>query len=104
MKKPQSGFTLLEIMLVVSIIGVLLAAAIFKMAPALGFAKATTARGDISSINTCLIAYAGSNGFYPTTEQGLKALVDKPTTEPVPTNWHQLMNGVPKDSWGTPYV
>ncbi len=60
MKKSQGAFTLLEIMLLVSIIGVLLAAAIYKMSPTLIFAKTTKARGDISSIRTCLIAYAGS--------------------------------------------
>jgi general secretion pathway protein G len=104
MKKPQRAFTLLEIMLVVSIIGVLLAAAIYKMAPTLGFAKTTRAQGDISGIRTCLIAYSGTNGFYPSTEQGLAALVNKPGSEPVPGNWHRLMESVPKDAYGSAYI
>ncbi len=71
----QSGFTLLEIMLVVAIIGVLLAAAIYKMAPALDVAKGMRVKADIQSIRTSLLSYNGSNGFYPSSEQGLQALV-----------------------------
>jgi general secretion pathway protein G len=73
MKKNLSAFTLLEIMLVVSIIGILLTAAIYKFRPLLGFAQGTRTNGDIQSIRTALMAYSGSNGFYPSTEQGLAA-------------------------------
>jgi general secretion pathway protein G len=92
MKNRQSAFTLLEIMLVVAIIGVLLAAAIYKMAPALDVAKGTRTRGDISALRTMLLSYNGTNGYYPSTDQGLNALVPK------------LMEELPKDAWGTPYV
>ena len=104
MKKNLSAFTLLEIMLVVSIIGILLTAAIYKFRPLLGFAQGTRTNGDIQSIRTALMAYSGSNGFYPSTEQGLAALVNKPGGEPAPTNWRRLIDAVPKDSWGSPYV
>jgi general secretion pathway protein G len=104
MKKRQSGFTLLEIMLVVAIIGVLLAAAIYKMAPALDVAKGTRTKADIQMIRTMLLSYSGSNGFYPTTEQGLKAMVARPETEPAPSSWRRLMDEVPKDAWGMEYV
>jgi len=104
MKKRQSGFTLLEIMLVVAIIGVLLAAAIYKMAPALDVAKGTRTKADIQMIRTMLLSYSGSNGFYPTTEQGLKAMVARPDTEPMPSSWRRLMEEVPKDAWGMEYV
>jgi general secretion pathway protein G len=104
MKRKQQGFTLLEIMLVVTIIALLLGAAIYKMAPAVDVAKGTRTQADIQGIRTMLLAYSGRNGFYPTTEQGLKALVNKPETEPIPTNWSRLMDEVSKDAWGSEYI
>ena len=104
MKKQQGGFTLLEIMLVVTIIALLMAAAIYKLAPSVDIAKKTRVEADIKGIRTMLLSYQGLNGFYPTTDQGLKALVVKPETEPVPTRWTQMMDGVPTDPWGKEYV
>lgn len=104
MKNRQSAFTLLEIMLVVAIIGVLLAAAIYKMAPALDVAKGMRTRADIQMIRTMLLSYNGANGFYPTTEQGIKAMVMRPSTEPAPASWRRLMEDVPKDAWGMEYI
>lgn len=95
---------MLEIMLVVTIIGLLLGAAIYKMAPSVGVAKSVRTQADISAIRTSLLSYAGMNGFYPTTEQGLRALVSKPTTEPMPARWMQFREDVPKDAWGSDYV
>jgi general secretion pathway protein G len=89
MKTRQSAFTLLEIMLVVAIIGVLLAAAIYKMSPALGVAKETRTRADIQGIRTMLLSYNGSNGSYP---ENLSALVPR------------LMEELPKDAYGSLYV
>jgi general secretion pathway protein G len=103
-KRIEGAFTLLEIMLVVAIIGVLLAAAIYKMAPALDVAKAMRVKADIQSIRTGLLAYSGSVGFYPSTEQGLNALVSRPGSEPAPTTWRKLMDEVPKDPWGSTYI
>lgn len=91
-------------MLVVAIIGVLLAAAIYKMAPALDVAKGTRTRADIQMIRTMLLSYNGANGFYPSTEQGLMALVSRPGSEPAPTSWRRLMEEVPKDAWGSYYI
>jgi general secretion pathway protein G len=88
MKNRQSAFTLLEIMLVVAIIGVLLAAAIYKMSPALNVAKETRTRADIQGIRTMLLSYNGLNGTYP---ESLSSLVPR------------LMEEVPKDAWNTPY-
>src|SRR4051812_5719537 len=96
-KRQQRGFTLLEIMLVVTIIALLMAAAIYKMSPAVGVAKTTRVQADISGIRTMLMSYNGMNGFYPTTDQGLKALVNRPDSEPVPNRWTRLMEGVPTD-------
>ena len=89
MKTRQSAFTLLEIMLVVAIIGVLLSAAIYKMAPTLGIAKETRGKGDIQGIRTLLLSYNGINGPYP---ESLSALVPR------------FIDEVPKDAYNTPYV
>jgi general secretion pathway protein G len=104
MKRTQQGFTLLEIMLVVTIIALLLGAAIYKMGPAVDVAKGTRVQADIQMLRTMLLAYSGRNGFYPTTEQGLKALMTRPGTEPIPTQWTQFIDEVPKDPWGKEYV
>jgi general secretion pathway protein G len=103
-KKQQRGFTLLEIMLVVTIIALLMAAAIYKMAPAVNVAKTTRVQADIGSIRTMLMSYNGMNGFYPTTDQGLKALVTRPDSEPIPNRWNQFIESVPTDPWGKEYV
>jgi general secretion pathway protein G len=103
-KSKQQGFTLLEIMLVVSIIVVLLGLAISKMGNPTGFAKQTAVRADVQSIGTQLQLYESMNGFYPTTEQGLQALVTQPSNDPRPTRWFQQFKQVPKDPWGSNYV
>jgi general secretion pathway protein G len=102
--RHAAGFTLLEIMIVVTIIALLLSAAIYKMSPSIDFAKSTRIQGDLQSLKTSLLAYSGKTGFYPTTEQGLQALVSRPTTDPIPEQWMQLMDSVPKDPWGMPYI
>ena len=104
MRKTQSAFTLLEIMIVVAIIGLLLSAAIYKMAPALDVAKGTKVRGDIQSYRTGLLTYSAMNGFYPTTEQGLRALVVRPESDPAPASWRPLMDDLQKDPWGSDYI
>ena len=100
----RSGFTLLEIMLVVTIISVLLGVAIFKLKGNVEVSKQVAVSGDIQAIRTQLRLYESMNGFVPTTEQGLQALVTQPSTEPVPTRWTQLFDKVPKDPWQTAYI
>src|SRR5437660_10492836 len=100
MRKKQGAFTLLEIMLVVTIIAPLLAAAIKFMSPNVDIAKRVRVAGDIQAIKTSLLAYQGINGFYPTTEQGLQALVTAPSTDPPTSGWHQLLEAVPLKLWG----
>ena len=90
--------------MVVIIIGLLLSAAIYKMAPSVDVAKKVRIQADISAIRTSLLSYSGLNGFYPTTEQGLKALSTQPTTEPLPARWMQFREDVPKDPWGNVYI
>jgi general secretion pathway protein G len=103
-RKNQSGFTLLEIMLVVTIIALLLGAAIYKLGGNVEYARATRVAADMQGINTQLKLYESMNGFMPTTEQGLKALVQQPSTEPRPTRWYQLYKELPKDPWNNEYV
>jgi general secretion pathway protein G len=100
----RSGFTLLEIMIVVSIIVILLGLAISKMGNPTGFAKTTAVRADVQAIGTQLMQYEAMNGFYPTTEQGLAALVSQPSSEPRPSRWYQFFKEMPKDPWGSVYI
>jgi len=103
-KRKNQGFTLLEIMLVVSIIVILLGLAISKLGNPTGFAKQTAVQADVQSIGTQLQLYESMNGFFPTTEQGLQALVTQPSNDPRPTRWFQYFKQVPKDPWGSDYI
>jgi general secretion pathway protein G len=103
-RSRQEGFTLLEIMIVVGIIVILLGLAISKIGNPTGFAKQTAVRADVQAIGTQLQLYESMNGFYPTTEQGLQALVTPPTTDPQPARWYQLFKQPPKDPWGSDYI
>ena len=104
MERKQQGFTLLEIMLVVTIIALLLGAAIYKLGGNVEYARHIRVAADIQGINTQLGLYDSMNGFYPTTEQGLQALVTQPNTDPKPTRWYQLYKELPKDPWGSDYI
>jgi general secretion pathway protein G len=104
MNKRRSAFTLLEIMLVISIIVILLGVAINKLGNTTGMAKGVAVRADIQAITTQLKLYESMNGYLPTTEQGLQALVTQPSTEPRPQRWYQLFKEIPKDPWGNNYI
>lgn len=98
----RAGFTLLEIMMVVLIIGLLITMAV-KMTGNLDVARETTVRAHLQSLKTALLMYEGSNGRPPTTEQGLKALVTKPETEPRPKVWRQFLDQPVLDPWQQEY-
>jgi general secretion pathway protein G len=98
------GFTLLEMMLVVMIIGLLLAAAVHFMSPNVDYAREMRVKADIDSISTALKMYQSTNGFLPTTEQGIQALVTRPDGDPKPTEWRQWMDHLPLDPWQNPYI
>jgi general secretion pathway protein G len=104
MHKRNQGFTLLEIMLVVTIIALLLSAAIFKLKGNVEVSKKVRVQGDLQALGTQLKLYESINGFFPTSEQGLQALVAQPSTEPRPSRWTQLMDQLPKDPYGMPYI
>jgi general secretion pathway protein G len=100
----KSAFTLLEIMLVVTIIALLLGAAIYKLGGNVEYSRHIRVAADVQGINTQLKVYESMNGFFPSTEQGLQALVTQPTTDPQPVRWYQLYSQLPKDPWQNNYV
>ena len=89
-------------MLVVMIIALLAGIAIINMGGALGEAEDVKAKAQIEQFGTALLSYRAKAGFYPTTEQGLNALSTRPTTEPVPRSWSQIIKPT-KDPWGNDY-
>lgn len=97
------GFTLIEIVIVLTIISILASGAIYMLKGNVDVAQETRAEGDIQAISTQLQLYEARNMRPPTTEQGIKALVERPSTEPVPERWTQLLEEVPKDPWGQEY-
>ena len=97
------GFTLVEVMVVVVIIGVLAALIVPRVLGRSDEARATAAKHDIAAIMQSLKLYRLDNGRYPTSEQGLQALVTKPERAPLPANWKPYLDKLPKDPWGSPY-
>ncbi len=101
-KYRYAAFTLMEMMMVVVIIVRLLGFAVNKMKNSVSFAKDTKVRADIQSIGSMLMVYE-AGGSLPSSEQGLKALVERPQSEPRPMRWQKLMDEVPLDPWGKEY-
>ena len=101
----QRGFTLIEIMVVVVIMGILAALVVPKLMGRTDDARIMAARQDISTLMQSLKLYRLDNQRYPTTEQGLQALITKPTSGPVSNGWKQggYIDKLPKDPWGAPY-
>ena len=95
----QKGFTLIELLVVVIILGIIAAIVVPRITGRVDEAKVEATKVQLKAIRDALEQYKLDNGFYPTTEQGLKALVEKPTTPPVPQRWRQYMDKVPKDAW-----
>jgi len=100
----SQGFTLIEILVVVVILGILAAVVVPKVMEHPGEARQVRARQDIQAIVTALNTYKLDNYTYPTTEQGLDALVRKPGGAPEAPNWHQYLDKLPKDPWGQTYL
>ena len=99
------GFTLIEVLVVVAILGILAAIVVPRIMDRPDEAKRVAAKADIATLVNQLKIYRLDNGNYPTTEQGLMALVQRPTTNPAPGNWKQggYLERLPKDPWGTDY-
>ena len=104
-KSTSRGFTLIEVMVVVVILGILAAIIVPRIMGRPEEAKRTKAQVDIKAVEEALNLYKLDNGFYPNTEQGIEALVKKPETAPIPKKWKEggYLPKVPSDPWGRDY-
>ncbi|MCX6874095.1 MAG: type II secretion system major pseudopilin GspG [Verrucomicrobia bacterium] len=102
--RRNAGFTLLEMVIVLGIIAMILGGAIFAMRGIGDSAKLTQVKNDCATLRSILEMYKLNAGTYPTTQQGLKALVDKPSSAPIPRMWSRIADKVPLDPWGTEYL
>ncbi len=102
-RRHEAAYTLFEIMLVLGIIAVLVGSAIYLLGNQVEFAKIQRVDSDVQAITTALKTYEMMNYAMPTTEQGLAALVTRPTIEPVPKRWMQFMTSMPMDPWNQLY-
>lgn len=100
----QKGFSLIEIMVVVVILGILASIVVPKIMGRPDEARVVKAKQDVIAIQNALDLYKLDNGNYPSTDQGLMALVEKPNTNPEPANWKQYLKSVPKDPWNREYL
>ncbi|WP_308447416.1 type II secretion system major pseudopilin GspG [Parachitinimonas caeni] len=98
------GFTLIEILVVITILAILGALVVPKIMSRPDEARVAAAKQEIGSINQALKLYKLDNGRYPTSEQGLRALVEKPTAPPAPSNWKSYLDKLPRDPWGNEYI
>ncbi len=101
--RKQAGFTMIEILVVVIIIAILAAFVAPMIMKRPEQARETRAKQDVGEIANAMDMYKLDNGSYPTQEQGIAALVKKPTLEPVPDSWQGYLPRVPKDPWGHAY-
>ena len=102
-RRPETGFTLIEVMVVIVILGVLAALIVPRVLGRPDEARIVAAKQDIASIMQALKLYKLDNRRYPSTEQGLKALVERPSIAPQPDNWKSYLEKLPNDPWGSPY-
>jgi len=101
--RRPGGFTLIELMVVIMILGVLAALVVPRVMSRPDEARAIAARQDIAQVMQALKLYRLDNGRYPTTEQGLQALVSRPSSGPAAENWKSYLDKLPTDPWGRPY-
>lgn len=107
-KKYKGGFTFIELMTVIVILGILAMIVMPRFFERIDEAKITAAKVQIKNFENGLKLFYLDNGFYPSTEQGLEALIEKPTTGRIPEKWREggylEKKTIPKDPWGHPYI
>jgi general secretion pathway protein G len=103
LRRSRGAFTLIELVLVITIISILVGGGIYYMMGNVDVAKEVKAETDIKTLTTQLKVYESRNLRTPSTEQGIKALVERPQVEPLPEKWTQLLEEVLKDPWGKEY-
>src|SRR5262249_51552061 len=106
MRKRNPGFTLIEMLIVISILGVVAALVVPRVMNRPDQARVVAAKSDVQAIFSALKLYRLDNGMYPTAEQGLSALVAIPSSGPAPRNWNPegYLEKVPTDPWGRDYI
>ena len=102
-RAARRGFTLMEMLIVLTIIALLMGMVIFKVHDLTSGAKPEKVQADLLTFKEMLASYELDNGALPTTDQGLKALWAKPTVEPIPPRWHAELDEEVLDPWGHPY-
>ena len=100
----QRGFSLIEIMVVVVILGILASIVVPKIMSRPDEARVIKAKQDVLAIQNAMDLYKLDNGVYPSTDQGVIALVQKPTSNPMPRDWKPYLKSLPKDPWGREYL
>ncbi len=100
----SQGFTLIELLVVLVIIGVLAALVVPNVLNRADDARVTAARTDVNNLMQALKLYKLDNQRFPTGEQGLEALIRRPTSGPAPLNWKPYIEKLPNDPWGRPYL
>lgn len=105
-RRRRQGLTLVEMIVVLAIIALVAVMIVPNVIGRPDQARVTVAKTDLKTIAAALRMYRLDNGDYPTTDQGLKALIQRPETEPVPANWNNegYLPEAPKDPWGRDYV
>lgn len=104
MKRSDSGFTLIELLVVIIILGLLAGIIIPRVVGRVDQARMESTRIQLKALKGALEQFRMDNGFYPTTDQGLKALIERPEVPPIPKRWHQYLDELPRDGWGNEFV
>ena len=104
-RRRSAGFTLIEVMVVIVILGIMAALVVPNIVGRQDQAQVVAGRQDVASLGSALDLYKLDNNVYPSTEQGLRALVERPQGFPEPRNWKgpYLRRSLPEDPWGNPY-